>query len=502
VNDMDRTILRFAPPMVPLLLVLSGCNVGPDFVPPKSEAPAEWSTSLEGGLKASSPEDLTHWWTTLHDPQLDSLIDRAVAGNLNLKEAQSRVVQARAQRGVIAADAFPQVDANAGYSRSRASENAGLRSQQGGVGQFQPSEGTDLYTVGFDAGWEIDIFGRNRRAVEAADAEIASLIESERDVLVTLLGEVARNYIEVRSFQNRLAITQSNIAVQQDTVDLARSRSAAGITSELDLARAEAQLNSTTSAIPSLEIGLAQAMNRLAVLLGRDPGSLKQELAASAPIPNAPDELPVGMPSDLLRRRPDIRAAERNAAAATARIGVATADLFPRISLVGSLGLESTQIGSLPSGDSRFWSIGPTLNWAVFDAGRIRSNIKVQEALTDQSLLAYDRTVLGAFEEVENSLVAYGRELVRRQSLVAAVAAGQRSVEMAKELNLRGLTDFLSVLDAQRQLFIDQELLAVSERNVAVNLVAVYKALGGGWEEAAQAQAQPQQSPPEAPAGG
>lgn len=475
--------------------LLGGCNVGPNYAPPKPSAPAEWSSTLEGGLKAESPGELSRWWMTLNDPQLDSLIERAVAGNLDLKEAKSRVLQARAQRGVIAADGLPQVDANASYSRSRASENAGPRSQQGGVGQFQPSEGTDLYVVGFDAGWELDLFGRNRRALEAADAEIAAAVESERDVLVTLLGEVARNYIEVRSFQNRLAITRSNIAVQQETVDLARSRSTAGITSELDLARSEAQLNSTTSALPSLEIGLAQAMHRLAVLLGREPGALKAELAADAPIPVAPEDLPVGMPSDLLRRRPDIRAAERNAAAATARIGVATADLFPRVSLIGSLGLESSQIGSLPSGDSRFWSIGPTLNWAVFDAGRIRSNIKVRESITDQSLLTYDRTVLGAFEEVENSLVAYGRELVRRQSLVQAVAADQKSVEMAKELNLRGLTDFLSVLDAQRQLFIDQELLAASERNVAVNLVAVYKALGGGWEDPAHAQS-------EAPAAG
>jgi outer membrane protein, multidrug efflux system len=469
------------------VVALAGCTVGPDYAVPKTAAPTQWSSTLEGGIKAEQPRDLARWWATLNDAQLNSLIERAMAGNLDLRDAQARVLEARAQRGVIAADGLPQVDANASYSRSRASENAGLKSQTGGVGQFQPPEGNDLYLVGFDAGWELDLFGRNRRGIEAADADIAAAVESERDVLVTLLSEVARNYIEVRSFQNRLKITRSNIAVQKDTVDLARSRSAAGVTSELDLARAEAQLSATTSALPSLEIGLAQAVHRLGVLLGREPGSVREELSAAAPIPNAPEELPVGLPSDLLRRRPDIRKAERDAAAATARIGVATADLFPRISLIGSLGLESTQIGSLPSGDSRFWSIGPSLTWAVFDAGRIRSNIKVRESIKDQSLIGYERTVLTAFEEVENSLVAYGRELVRRQSLTQAVAADQRSVEMAKELNARGLTDFLSVLDAQRQLFIDQEQLAVSERNVAVNLVAVYKALGGGWEEPAQA---------------
>jgi NodT family efflux transporter outer membrane factor (OMF) lipoprotein len=228
---------------------------------------------------------------------------------------------------------------------------------------------------------------------------------------------------------------------------------------------------------------LAAAIYRLDVLLGMQPGALRDELLSEAPIPSGPENIPIGLPSELLRRRPDIRRADREAAAATARIGLATADLFPRVALTGSVGLQSSQFGSLWQGDSRYWSIGPSLSWAVFDAGRIRSNISLQEARQDQTLIRYARTVLTALEEVETSLVSYGRELLRRQTLAEAVQSDRRSVELATELYSRGLTDFLSVLDAQRQLYIDEELLALSERNVAVNLVSLYKALGGGWAE-------------------
>jgi NodT family efflux transporter outer membrane factor (OMF) lipoprotein len=462
---------------------LSACTVGPNYSTPKTESPPVWTSELEGGTAAKPVGDLSRWWDNLNDPRLTSLVERSIAGNLDLRVARARVIEARAQRGVIAAQDGPDVNLNSSYSRSRGSEEAGFAGPVAVPGVSTKPGGSDLYQIGFDASWEIDLFGRTRRAVESADADIAAALEGERGVLVSLAAEVARNYIDVRSFQNRLSIARANAASQQDAVNLATSRYKAGLTSELDVSRAQALLAATQAQIPTLEAGELQAVHRLGVLMGRDPAAVQSELAEAAPIPHAPAEIPVGLPSELLRRRPDIRQAERQAASATARIGVATADLFPRVSLTGSVGLLSTQFGSLPQGNARFWSIGPSLTWSIFNMGGVKSNIKVQEARQEQSLAVYDQTILLAFEETENALVNYGRELVRRQSLGEAVDAGKRSVDLATELYTRGLTDFNAVIDAQRQMYIDQEELAISERTVAVNLVALYKALGGGWEE-------------------
>jgi NodT family efflux transporter outer membrane factor (OMF) lipoprotein len=281
-------------------------------------------------------------------------------------------------------------------------------------------------------------------------------------------------------------------------VELAVARSKAGVGTELDVARAQAQLSFTTAQIPAFESGQAQSVHRLGVLLGLEPGALKNELAKAGPIPVAPAEIPIGLPSDLLRRRPDIRRAERQAAAATARIGVAKADLFPKVSLTGAIGLEASQIGSLPSGNARYWSVGPSIQWSILSAGRIRSNIRVQEARQEQTLAQYDQAVLVAFEETENALTGYGRELVRRQSLTQAVASANQAVAMSTELYRQGLTDFLSVIDSQRQLFVNQDALALSEQSVAVDLVALYKALGGGWDEADAGPPEPGQTTPAA----
>ncbi len=476
-------------------LSLAGCAVGPDYKAPQTQAPAAWSEPLEAGVKAG-PADLRKWWTTLGDPALDSLIERAVAGSLDLREAAARVREARAQRGVAASELWPEVDVTGSYSRSRASENGAFVGGSGGGGApvAGRNEATDLYQAGFDASWEIDVFGRVRRSVEAADADIGAATEAHRDVLVTLLAEVARNYVELRTFQSRLEIAQQNVKVQQATVDLSRSRYEAGLTSELDVARSESQLATTQSQIPVLDTGVKTAAHRLGVLLGQQPGALLGELAASKPIPPAPGEaggggggggggVPVGLPSDLLRRRPDIRRAERDLAAATARIGMATADLFPRFSLTGSFGFQSTQVGDLVDGDSRFWSIGPAVRWPIFEAGRIRSNINVQGARQEQAAARYERTVLTAFEDVENALVAYSRQQARRASLEQAVAADLRAVDLANELYTRDLTDFLNVLDSQRQLFLLQDQLVESQGTVTTSLIALYKALGGGWDE-------------------
>jgi NodT family efflux transporter outer membrane factor (OMF) lipoprotein len=450
---------------------------------------ASYAAELGGGAVAG-PAELGRWWARLGDPTLDSLVERAVAGNLTLREARARVVEARAQRRVVGADRYPTVDAAGSYTRSRGSENVLLGGSgfgAGGVGApvvALPGAERDLYQAGFDASWEIDVFGGTRRAVEAADADTEAAVAGLHDAMVTLLAEVARNYVEVRSLQERVRIAQENARAQAETAGLSRAKSEAGLTSELDPVRAEAQLAATRAQIPALEAQLRQAEHRLAVLLGARPGSLGAELEAAAPVPPIPERVAVGIPSDLLRRRPDIRRAERELAAATARIGVATADLFPRFSLTGSFGLQSTKVASLADGDSRFWAIGPAVRWPVLSGGRIRGNIQVQGALEEQALARYEGAVLTALEDVENALVNYSREQARRDSLAQGVASARTALGLATELNARGLTDFLSVLDAQRQLFALEDQLAQSEGVVTANVIALYKALGGGWEGA------------------
>jgi NodT family efflux transporter outer membrane factor (OMF) lipoprotein len=444
--------------------------------------PAKWSEASDDQGVGRSVE-LSRWWTTFQDPVLDSLVDRAVRSNLDLRVAEVRIQEARAARGVRAADEWPQVDVSSSYSRSRRSDAVPPFNSSGLPDNLFGNRTQDLYQAGFDARWELDVFGGVRRDIEAATAEIAAVEENRRDVLITLLAEVARNYVELRGFQRQLAITNENLAVQRETLELTRVRFQAGLASDLDVARAEAQVATTQSQIPTLERSAKQAIHRLGVLLGQEPGALLSELSPEAPIPPTPPEVPVGLPSDLLRRRPDVRRAERELAAATARIGVAKADLFPRFSLTGSFGRRSDQFSDLSQGASLFWGIGPSVRWPIFTAGRILANIRVQNARQEQALALYEKAVLTSLEDVENALVAYSREQARRASLAEAVAANRRAVELANTLYFSGLEDFLAVLDAQRSLYASQDQLVQSERALVVNLIALYKALGGGWEQ-------------------
>ncbi|MDY6838904.1 MAG: efflux transporter outer membrane subunit [Thermodesulfobacteriota bacterium] len=455
-----------------LLLLLAGCvTVGPDYVPPEVSASAKWTAELEGGLNAEQidPQTLAHWWTTLNDPTLSSLMERAVAGNLHLKEARARLREARARRGVSQADRFPTIEATGSVSQNRSSEETG-----GG-------ETRELYAAGFDASWELDLFGGIRRSVEAAEAELRASEEDLRDVLVTLLAEVALNYIEVRSFQTRLSIAEANLDAQEETHNLTQWRFQAGLTTQLDVEQAKYNLEQTRSQIPTLETGLEQAGNRLAVLLGEQPGFLKDALTEPKAIPVGALEVAVGVPADVLRRRPDVRKAERQLAAQTAQVGVAIADLYPKFSLIGSIGLEALSLGNLFSSAARTSAIGSNIGWTIFDRGRIRQNIKVQTALQEQALFQYEAAVLTALEEVENALVAYADEQVRRRSLVEASQAANRAVDLAQTQYSSGLIDFQVVLDAQRSLLLLQDQLASSDAEVTSNLITLYKAIGGGW---------------------
>ncbi len=508
--------------------LLAGCAVGPDYVQPDANVPTQFARAAERPA-VTERDTLATWWTTLNDPLLTELVRRAIADNLDLKLADARVRQSRAARGVIAADFGPNIDMRGSYARQRQSANQfvfggngggarGLLSRLPGI-SIQPGQAgpdgvigpptitvnpsgaggaggggggfpfgqfeQDLYQLGFDATWEIDVWGGIRRAVEAAQADIAAADESRRDVLVTLISEVGRNYVELRGFQKRLEIARRNIAAQRDTRDLARSRFAAGLVGELDVAQADSQLASSESVLPLLEAGEAQAAHRLGVLLGQAPGALLAELQPAAPIPLGPPGVPAGLPSDLLRRRPDIRRTERELAAATARIGEATADLFPRFSLTGSFGTVSADIANILDWRSRAFNIGPSVRWPIFDTWRIRSNIEVRNAQQEQALQAYYSAILIALEDVENALTLYAAEQRRFRSLQEAVTANRRALALSSELYSKGLTSFLNLLDAERSLFASEDALVQSERAVTTNLIALYKALGGGWSDAA-----------------
>jgi NodT family efflux transporter outer membrane factor (OMF) lipoprotein len=460
-------------PRTPLALataaLLAACTVGPDYRAPTTTVPAGFG-GPEGDAAVRQP--VAEWWTTFGDPTLDSLVDRAVRANPDLRAAQARIRAARARRGVVAADALPSVDAGAGASRSRTSDH---------ISDY-PGSTSDLFQAGFDAVWELDVFGGVRREVEAADADLAASVEDRRDVLVTLLAEVARDYVELRASQRQREIARANLRTQRETLALTRERQVGGVATDLDVARAETQVAATESTIPGFESSERVAAHALAVLLGEPPNALLGELSADAPIPGRPTEVPVGLPSDLLVRRPDIRRAERRLAAATARIGAAESDYFPSFSLTGAFGLASDGLGDFVDSGSRTASGGAAVRWRVLDFGRIEGNVEIRTAAEEQAAAEYEATVLAGLREVEDALVLYAKERERRDALARAERASARAFSLANQLWSAGSTDFLSVLDAQRNLFLAQDALVQSDRRAALDLVALYKALGGGWE--------------------
>jgi NodT family efflux transporter outer membrane factor (OMF) lipoprotein len=459
--------------LVPLILGAAGCiKVGPDYLPPEPPVPDAWHTAAVAGL-AEGEAGVQIWWTVLGDSILNDLVARAQEANLDLRSALHRVEEARALRGIATGERVPSVEASGSYDRLQASEN-GL---PGGDGSS-----TDLWNIGVGAAWEIDVFGRVRRGVESATAGFEASVEDYRDVLVSVLAEVASSYVDVRSLQARIDFARSNVENQDQTLRLTRDRFAAGLVSALDVAQAESILAETRSRIPLLESELEFAFNRLAVLLGEPPGTLQAELGSDGNIPLPPASVAVGLPADLLRQRPDIRSAERVLASQTALIGVATADLYPSFGLAGTLGLEAVDFSDLGESSSLGWSAGGFFRWDIFAGGRIRSRIRVEEARTAQALAAYERTVLLALEEVEDFLVAYQNEQQRRDRLAESVAATERALDLVLTQYRAGLTNFQNVLDTQRSLFDRQDLLAASEGLVVGNLIGLYRALGGGWD--------------------
>lgn len=464
-------LLRLA--WAPLALWMSGCTtVGPDYVKPEIHVSPSWNSELNGALTAEEmdPQTLATWWMVLNDPQLTRLVELAISSNIDLKQARERVREARARRGITRAGLFPAADAQGSVKWSSSSSSG----QAGEAGEH-----SGLYSLGFDAGWEADLFGGIRRSVEVADAELGASVENLRDVLVTILAEVALNYIDLRTFQTRLAIAENNLQAQNETYLLTLWRSQAGLSDELAMQQARYNLESTQAQLPALRTGIEEALNRIAILLGEEPGSIHALLKQHSPIPKIPSRLAVGIPADVLRNRPDIRKAERELAAQSAKIGVAKADLYPHLTLSGTIGINMLQMSST----THTWSssFGPGFSWAIFDAGAIRQNIEVQLSIFDRLLLDYKAVVLSALEEVENALVAYREELIRLNHLKEAAHAAQQAVELAQFNFESGLSDFTTVLEAQRSQWTYQDQLAQSEGAITANLIRLYKALGGGW---------------------
>ncbi|HEY3762110.1 MAG TPA: efflux transporter outer membrane subunit [Verrucomicrobiae bacterium] len=473
--------INYLSSVVLLALIAAGCAVGPNYQRPAAGAPSQWAAPMAGG-ETNSSASLAAWWTNFNDAELDSLIARAVRSNLDLQVAGARVREARAQYAIADANFLPTVDGSASYARTETSHHQPVLGSIP-VPANVPFD-NDLYQAGFDASWEIDVFGGQRRTAESARAQVAASEFGRRDVLVTLLGDVARDYVDVRGYQRRLAITQENIEAQNQALAITEDRFKKGLSNDLDVQQAASLLATTKAEVPTLQTEIQTSIFRLGVLLGQQPESLIAELSTVAPIPATPPQVPVGLPSDLLERRPDVQRAERELAAATANIGVAKSDLFPKFYLTGMAGFESVSASDWFSAGSRFWSAGPTVQWRIFDAGRIHNNIKIQNARQEEALAQYDKTMLGAFEDVESGLTAYANEQIRRESLQDAVTASRNSLDLANKLYANGLTDFLHVLDAERSLYQAQDALAQSDRTVSVNLVTLYKSLGGGWESA------------------
>ncbi|MFA7318781.1 MAG: efflux transporter outer membrane subunit [Sulfuricella sp.] len=460
-----------------LLAALGGCAaVGPDYAEPALPVPANWNNAP---AQAAAAQDLSRWWLQLGDPLLSGLIEQPLQASPDLRSAQAKLREARARRGLAGANQFPTVTASVSESRSKSSAATGTGLTR------------ELYSAGFDAGWEPDIFGGTRRALEAAQADLEGSEASLHGTRGSLLAEVALNYVELRAYQARLAIAQSNLASQSETLELTGWRTQAGLTSSLDVEQARTNREQTRAQIPSLESGLAQAEHRLAILLGQAPGALHDKLAAPAPIPAAPDNVAIGIPADTLRQRPDVRVAERKLAAETARIGEATAALYPGFQLSGSIGWEALSFGTLGGSDSLTRSLLGSVAATLFDGGRIRQRIAIQNAIQEQALVSYEKTVLGALEEVENALVYLASSRRREQALREAADAAHNAVLMARQRYSSGIIDFQKVLDTERTLLTVQDSLKTTQAESISALIRLYKALGGGWQAVASETDQP-----------
>ncbi|TAK64272.1 MAG: efflux transporter outer membrane subunit [Methylobacter sp.] len=463
-----------------IFLLLTSCMVGPDYVSPATETASQWLEAEDKRLNTTSTHD-QNWWKTFNDPVLNQLIDRAYLDNLNIRAAGVRVLEARAQLGIAIGDIYPQ---NQQLTSSLSKVHLSERASQAAFSKIFDYAQTQL---GLTASWEIDFWGKFRRAIESADAGFQAALADYNNALVSLTADVANAYVTIRTLEKRLSIARQNVETQKESLHIAEIRYNGGTTSERDVEQARTVLANTQASIPALEIGLRQQQNALSVLLGIPPSRMNDLLAGTAQIPSPPMQVAVGIPAELLRRRPDVRHAEWQAAAQSASIGVTKAALYPAISLTGTFGLLSTDVGSFALGDVFLWksrtaNFGPALQWNIFNYGQITNQVRVQDARLQELLVNYQNTVLTAQREVEDNLVAFLRSQERAQSLGESTAAAQRSLDLATLQYRQGITDFTTVLTAQQALLSEQDNLASTLGDISNNLVGVYRALGGGWQ--------------------
>jgi NodT family efflux transporter outer membrane factor (OMF) lipoprotein len=484
-------------------LVMTGCTVGPDFERPKASTPDvfERTQTAQAPSKAVEAGFGPDWWTLLNDPVLNGLEQRLADANLDVAAASARLWQSRAGQRIAGAAQYPTLDGAASYNRERGSENGILsllgvtpsqtqsQSASGsaplGVAAMPGSKGSpayNLYQFGFDASWEIDIWGRVRRSVEASKALTDASYEDRNAILLSARAELARDYLELRDTQALLQIARQNLEIARDVTKLTQVRVHEGVTTELDAANASAQVASIESAIPTLESHAETTINAIGVLLGEEPGALRQTLGEVHDVPALPAQVPIGFPSELAQRRPDIRRAEAQLHAATAAIGMAKADFYPRISLNGSAGFQSLQLSSLADWASGQFVVGPSITMPIFEGGRLKGTLQLREAQQQEAAIVYRKTVLQAWREVDDALVVYDAEQRRRDRLSTVVSLNQRALSIAQQRYKAGALDYLDVLNVQRQLLDAQSNLEQSKATAATNLVTLCKALGGGWE--------------------
>ena len=471
----------FVSTAIAMIMALGACTmVGPDYVRPKADVNPAWLESSPA--LPEEPAEIREWWTAFNDPVLTRLVHEAYAQNLSLRAAGLRVIQARAARGIAVGEFFPQEQAiQADYSKSEDTKN-----DANGIPFPRPSYQNG--GLGFDATWELDFWGKFRRNIDAADAALLASIADYDDVLVTLVAEVGLTYVQIRTFERRIELAKLNVALQRQSLELTESRYRNGKVSQLDVTEARATLTNTQASVPGLESSLRDAKLSLGVLLGRTPGELEQVLAGGSGIPTAPAQVAIGVPADLLRRRPDVRSAERAAAFQSEQVGIATADLFPSIAVGGSFGYRASDAenGSLSNNlfesGSRVWSIGPRLSWPVLNYGRIRNNIRVQDAAFQEAAVNYQNTVLQAAAEVESSLYGFLKSREQLAFLTESAQSARQSLELSTIQYRDGETDFLRVDIAATNVARQQDSQATAEGRVASSLIVAYKALGGGWE--------------------
>ncbi len=477
---MKRVHLRQV--ILVFFLICAGCvKVGPDFTPPKTSVAKDWQDAGDRQVSTASSEH-RDWWKAFKDPALDRLIDTAYRENLNLRIAGVRVLEARAQLGVAVGELFPQTQQAYGYlDKYRYSTHSPQAAFNNNLKWFQSE-------VGVTASWELDFWGKFRRAIEAADASLIAAVADYDATLVSLTGDVASSYIQIRTLEKRLEIARESVANQTEVLKVAEAKFRGGTTTQRDVEQAKTLLANTEASIPALEIQLRQAQNALCVLLGMPPNQLTDFLTGKgAVIPAPPPQVAVGIPADLLRRRPDIRSAEAQAAAQCANIGVAKAELFPAFSLIGTFGFQSSDVARFALGqmfrwDSRSAQAGPSFTWNLFNYGRLTNQVRVEDARFQQLLIGYQNAVLKAQQEVEDSLTAFLRSQVRARFLGDSTAAARRSFDLSVLQYRGGTVDFTTVLTAQQALLNEQDSLAVTLGDISRNLVGLYKALGGGWQ--------------------